>query len=167
MRAFGQALRKYQALNAREQKMVAWGGIAVAVVLFLFALVLPLYSGANAAEERVMRKADDLNWMRSVAGEVRAAGPVGPAAASGQSLLVIVDQTARQAGLGSSLSNIQPSGGATGGVRARLENAPFDTIVAWIAALQRQHSVTVESATIDRAGKPGLVNASVILRKGG
>ena len=161
-----QARQWYGSLAPREQRMVAWGAVIAALMLFVFVLVLPLYSAASAAKERVARKSEDLAWMRSVAPELRAAGPAA-ANAGGQSLLVVVDQSARQAGLGSSLSNIQPSGAAGGGVRARLENAPFDVTVAWIALLQQRHGVGVESATIDRAGQPGLVNASLILKKTG
>ena len=66
------------------------------MVLVLALLVLPLYSAASGAEKRVERKRNDLAWMQSVAGELRAAGP---ADASAQSLVLIVDQTARAAGL--------------------------------------------------------------------
>jgi len=166
MSAVDQAKQWYGSLSPREQRMVAWGAALAVMMLFIFALIVPLYSAASAAEERVTRKSEDLNWMRSVAPELRAAGPA-TASAGGQSLLVVVDQSARQAGLGSSLSNIQPSGAAGGGVRARLENAPFDITVAWIALLQQRHGVTVDSATIDRASQPGLVNASLILKKTG
>lgn len=166
MSAVNQAKQWYGSLSPREQRIVAIGSVVAALMLFVFALVLPLYSAAASLEERVARKSEDLNWMRAVAPELRAAGPAA-ASASGQSLLVVVDQSARQAGLGSSLSNIQPSGAAGGGVRARLDNAPFDITVAWIALLQQRHGVTVDSATIDRASQPGLVNASLILKKSG
>ena len=81
-------------LSEREHRLVTWGGAAAIVLLVLALLVLPLYSAANAAEKRVERKRTDLAWMQSVAGELRAAGP---ADASAQSLVLIVDQTARAA----------------------------------------------------------------------
>jgi general secretion pathway protein M len=150
-------------LSERERRMVIWGGVAAALFVFVFVLVLPLYTGASRAAVRVAQKKDDLAWMRSVADELRAAGPA--TEATGESLLVLIDQSARQSGLGSSLSGSQPSG--TGGIRVRLDGAPFDTVVAWIALLQQQHSVMVESATIDRGSVPGAVNASLIFRKVG
>jgi general secretion pathway protein M len=151
-------------LSERERRMVTWGGLAAAVLLFLGAIVLPLYAAAGRVERRVEQKQQDLEWMRSVAGELRAAGPAG-ATGSGQSLIVIVDQSARTAGLSSALTGTQPSG--TGGVRVRLEGASFDTVVAWLASLEQQYGLRIESATIDRGALSGIVNASVILRNSG
>jgi general secretion pathway protein M len=148
-------------LSEREHQLVTWGGTAAAVLLVLVLLVLPLYSAAGGAEKRVERKLSDLAWMQSVAGELRAAGP---ADASAQSLVVIVDQTARAAGLAASLRDTQPSG--TGGIRIRLESAPFDVIVGWVTDLGQRHGLIVESATVDRTSRVGVVNASLIMRKG-
>ena len=148
-------------LQERERLLVTWGGLAAAVLLVLGVGVLPLYSAAKSAELRVERKRNDLAWMQSVAGELRAAGPT---QASGQSLVLIVDQTARAAGLAASLRDTQPSG--TGGIRVRLESAPFDVIVAWLGDLARRNGLVVESATVDRTSRTGIVNASLIMRKG-
>ncbi len=151
-------------LSERERRMVTWGGLGAAVLLFLGAIVLPLYATAARFEQRVEQKQQDLEWMRGVAGQLGAAGPAG-AAGAGQSLIVIVDESAQTAGLGAALTGTQPSG--TGGVRVRLENAAFDTVVAWLANLQQQYGLRIESATIDRGAQSGIVNASVILRNSG
>jgi general secretion pathway protein M len=151
-------------LSERERRMVTWGGLGAAVLIFLGAIVLPLYTAAARVESRVEQKRQDLEWMRGVAPELRAAGPAS-AAGQGQSLIVIVDESARTAGLGSALTGTQPSG--TGGVRVRLEGAVFDTVVAWLANLEQQYGLRIESATIDRGAQSGVVNASVILRNSG
>ncbi len=151
-------------LSERERRMVTWGGAAAAVLLFFGAGVWPLYAAASRLEQRVEQKKQDLQWMRSVAGELSAAGPAGTVGA-GQSLIVIVDQSARTAGLSGALTGTQPSG--TGGVRVRLEGAAFDTVVAWLANLEQQYGLHIESATIDRGAQSGIVNASVILRNAG
>jgi type II secretory pathway component PulM len=148
-------------LAERERRLVTWGGVGAVALLFLSLIVLPLYSTAGHAEQRVERKRNDLAWMQSVAGELRAAGP---AQASSQSLVLIVDQTARSAGLAASLRDTQPSG--TGGIRVRLESAPFDVMVAWLADLSQHQGLVIESATVDRTSGTGIVNASLIMRKG-
>lgn len=165
MSAIARTRRWLDGLAPRERTLVIWGGITAAVLIFLGALVIPLYASTARSAARVEQKGADLSWMRSVAGELRAAGPANPSASSGQSLVVIIDQTARQAGLERSLSGSQPSG--TGGIRVRLESAPFDTVVGWIAQLQQQHAIVVESATMDRGAAPGVVNASIIFKKAG
>lgn len=152
-------------LAERERRMVIWGGIATAVILFFGALVIPLHAAAGKSAERVVRKQDDLAWMRGVAPELRAAGPANGSAAAGGSLVVVIDQTARAAGLGSALAGSQPSG--SGGIRVRLDGAAFDAVVGWLAQLQQQHGIHVESATVDRTATSGIINASLILKKAG
>jgi type II secretory pathway component PulM len=80
----------------------------------------------------------------------------------GESLIVIVDQSARESGLGSSLAGSQPSG--AGNLSVQLQKAPFDSLVGWLARLSQQNGVQIESATIDSAGEPGLVDASLVLK---
>jgi len=155
------SLDSFNSLSERERRLVSIGG-AIAVLLLIFAIVLPLNRGVSSAEMRVATKQADLLWMRSVSSEIAASGPVGPAPATQESLLIVVDRAAREAGLGSALTSSEPSG--QNGLRVRLEKAPFDTLVAWIARLGDQHGVTVESATVDNAGSPGLVNAGLVLR---
>ncbi|HLN48257.1 MAG TPA: type II secretion system protein GspM, partial [Steroidobacteraceae bacterium] len=64
----------------------------------------------------------------------------------------------RETGLGNALRDTQPSGN---GVRVQLEAAPFDTLITWIASLDQRYGLAIESITIDRADKPGVVNANI------
>jgi general secretion pathway protein M len=145
-------------MSERERRMVMIGG-ALAAVLLIFGVLVPLDRSVSHAHARIGQKQADLAWMRGVAPELAAAGPV--QAVSQESLLVVVDRSAREAGLGSSLSGSEPSG--AGGLRVRLEKAPFDTLVAWFARLSEQNGVRVDFASIDSAGQPGIVNAAVVL----
>jgi len=148
-------------LNERERRMVLFGGIAAAILLVL-AVVLPLDRSVSQAHERLGRKQADLAWMRSVAPQLAGAGPSVSRPGSQQSLLVVVDRSAHEAGLGAALTASEPSG--PGGLRVRLDKAPFDILVGWMARLGDQQGVKVESASIDNAGQPGLVNAALVLR---
>jgi len=51
-------------------------------------------------------------------------------------------------------------------LRLRLEAASFDSLMTWLANLQQQYGVTIESAQVDPSGT-GLVNASLSLSQGG
>jgi len=64
--------------------------------------------------------------------------------------------------LGSALNSSEPGG--PGALRVRLDKAPFDTLVVWLARLSQQNGIRVESGNIDAAGAPGLVNAGLVLR---
>jgi type II secretory pathway component PulM len=148
-------------MSPRERRMVVLGGILAAVIVVLGS-VLTLNAKVASAQERLERKQADLAWMRSVAPELAAAGPVRPQNPSGESLLVQVDRAARESGLGSALTSSEPSGDR--GLRVRLERAQFNLLVAWLARMSDQLGIRVESATIDQAGEPGVVNARIVLR---
>ena len=158
---------KLNSLQPRERIIILAGSILVLVVAVYMLLLSPLYSAVNAQAKRVSQKEGDLAWMRSVAGEVAvlsAAAPSRPGP-SNESLVVLIDRAARECGLGSSLTGQTPNGET--GIRVRLEAAEFDKLMVCLGTLQQVHAVDVESATIDRTGKPGLVNANLVLTRVG
>jgi general secretion pathway protein M len=153
-------IRSFDSLNERERRMVIVGGVCIALVL-VFGVIMPLDRSVAHASVRLATKQADLAWMRGVAPELAAAGPAPNAPTSQQSMLVVVDRAAREAGLGTALTSSEPSG--AGGLQVRLEKAPFDALVAWLARLSEQDGIRVDSATMDNAGQPGVVNAGVVL----
>lgn len=149
-------------LSERDRKIVTWGG-AAALVLVLLAIIVPLNRNLALARERVARKQGDLQFIQSVAPQLASAGPAA-AGAAGADLVVLIDSTARESGLGKSLTNSQPTGDK--GLRVRLDRVAFDAMVAWLSRLSQQHGVRVESAEIETAGEAGLVNAGLVLKAG-
>jgi general secretion pathway protein M len=151
-----------QRLEPRERRLVVFGAIA-AVLLLIIAIVLPLQRSVSAVQQRVERKRDDLQWLRSMAPQL--AGLQGSASpVLRESLVVVVDRTAREAGLAKSLVGSQPSG--DGGLNVRLDQTPFDTLIGWLAQLREHYGVRVDSATIDAAKGPGNVTATLVLHAG-
>jgi general secretion pathway protein M len=147
----------YAGLQAREQRMVGFGAIGLALVILVGGILLPLQSAVSTAVERKEAKTQDLAWMRVNAAEIQAGSASLPADA-GEAPVVLVDRIGREAGLGSALRGTQPSGT---GVRVQLEAAPFDTLIAWLATLEQRYGLAIESITVDRAPPPGVVNASI------
>ena len=153
-------IRSFDSLNEREQRMLIVGGVCVALIL-VFGIIMPLNRSVAHAHARLAAKQADLVWMRGVAPELAAAG-TGPSTPTSQrSMLVVVDRAAREAGLGTALTSSEPSG--AGGLQVRLEKAPFDAIVGWLARLSEQDGIRVDSATMDNSGQPGVVNAGIVL----
>jgi len=150
-----------ETLNERERRMLIFGAVAVAALL-IFGVLLPLDSSVNKAQERVGKKQADLAWMQAVGPELASAGPTVARPSSSESLLVVVDRAAREAGLGSSLTSSEPQG--PGVLRIRLEKAPFDIMVGWLARLADQNGISVDTANVDSACAPGVVTASLVLR---
>jgi len=152
----------YANLAERERRVVTLGA-AVGVVLVLLAIILPLNRNIAQARQRITTKQGDLAFIQDAAPQLAAAGP-GGAVATGESLVVLIDTSARESGIGKSLSSSQAT--ADKGLRIRLENVPFDALVAWLARLSQSHGVRVESAEIEAAAETGHVNAGLLLKAG-
>jgi general secretion pathway protein M len=147
----------YTGLQERERRVVAIGGGALALVILFGAILLPLHSAVSAATKRADDRREDLAWMRVNSAEVRSgAGTVFND--TGEAPVVIVDRVGREAGLGTALKGSQPSGN---GVRVQLEAASFDTLVQWLATLDERYGLAIDSITVDRGARPGVVNANV------
>jgi general secretion pathway protein M len=153
----------YSNLAERERRVVTLGA-AVGVVLLLLAIILPLNRNIAQARQRITTKQGDLAFIQDATPQLAAAGPGSGEAATGESLVVLIDTSARESGIGKSLSSSQAT--ADKGLRIRLENVPFDALVAWLARLTQSHGVRVETAEIEAAGEPGLVNAGLFLKAG-
>lgn len=153
------SLKSWRTLSERERRVLLIGG-GIAVVLFIFVVALPLDRSVARLNHTVARKQTDLAWMRSVAPRLAAAGPAA-SASTNEPLIVLVNESARQTGL--ALSGTGPSG--NGGLNVQMRGVPFDSLIGWLARLQQQYGVQVQSASISRSGAPGLVDASFVLGK--
>ena len=152
----------YAGLSQREQRFVLYGGIG-SVAMILLWIILDLNHNLMQARQRVLVKQGDLAFIQAATPQLLAAGPVN-AGTTPETLVVLIDSSARESGLGKSLSSSQPTG--DGGLRIRLDHVAFDGLLAWLARLSQQHGVRVETAEIESAGETGYVNAGLVLKTG-
>jgi general secretion pathway protein M len=152
----------YAGLEERERRFVLFGAIGVLLLVLIVGVLMPLHSAVSTAVTRSDTKRGDLAWMQVNAPAVRAAGSL--PADTGEAPVVMVDRVGRELGLASALRGTQPNGT---GVRVQLEAAPFDTLITWLAALDQRYGLSIESITVDRAARPGVVNASVTFTQPG
>lgn len=149
-------LEWYGSLAERERHTVLYGGIAAACLLLVGGL-WQLEAAIESSARKVDTKRQDLAWMQAVAPRLQAM----PAVDSSESLPVALNRTARDAGLADMKLTAPPE---ENGARVRLEGASFDAMVIWLARLQQERGLSVQFATIDKAGAEGLVDAIVELR---
>jgi len=147
----------YEGLQQRERLMVTAGAAVLGALILVAGVLLPLQSAVSDAVRRAESRREDLAWMRMNAAEVQTGGTT-LYADTGEAPVVIVDRVGREAGLGSALKGTQPSGN---GVRVQLEAAPFDTLIRWLATLDQRYGLAIDSITVDRAARPGVVNANI------
>jgi general secretion pathway protein M len=149
----------YGGLQQRERRVVAVGAVALATLILALGVLFPLHSAVTDAVKRADSRREDLAWMQVNAAEVQS-GSGTLYNDTGEAPMVVVDRVGREAGLGSALKGTQPSGN---GVRVQLESAPFDILVTWLATLDQRYGLAIDSITVDRAARPGVVNANVTL----
>jgi general secretion pathway protein M len=147
----------YSGLQERERRVVAIGAAALGLLVLVGGILLPLQSAVSAAARRAETRREDLAWMRVNAPEIQS-GAASVFSSTGEAPVVIVDRAGREAGLGAALKGTQPNGN---GVRVQLEAAPFDTLVTWVATLDQRYGLAIDSITVDRGARPGVVNANV------
>ena len=148
-------------LAPRERLLVLAGAIFAGLALIYALGLQPLYAARGRAAAEVEARRDLLRDIEQVA---RRFGPQGaaavPAAAAGESLVVVVDRSTRERGLGPYLKRNQPEGAS--GVRLRLENVPFDELTGWLADVQARHGLAAAAASFDPSGEPGRVNSNLV-----
>ncbi|MDX9768156.1 MAG: type II secretion system protein M [Ectothiorhodospiraceae bacterium] len=156
-----------QSLSTREQAWVAVGALFLLLVLPYLLIWEPYVKQGEALERRVQQQRSDIAWMQAAAQEAKTlrAQTGATQTRDGQSLLGVVDRTAKLRGLGDAVRRVQPEAqGAT--VRVWLENARFNDLLLWIDGLEREQRVRVSSFVVDRLPTPGLVNARITLEGG-
>lgn len=151
----------FTSLAEREQWLVG-GGAVVAVVIVFWGLVwMPLSNATTARQEAVGDQKVLLAKLAQIQPQSQTSND---RRTSNQSLVVLVDQTTRATGLAPALRRNQPDGNDT--IRVTLQNASFDSVMQWLANLQSQHGVVVQSASVDTTRAPGTVNSTLVLTRG-
>ena len=149
-------------LAPRERWLFGGAAALVALLLVYLLVVEPLQQRRAMLERGVVAQRELLGWMRDAIVPLRG-GTTAPAGSRGQSLFAVVDRSARATVLAGALQRVQPEGQAS--VRVWFEDAPFDDLVRWVAALQREHGVTVNTLSVERTDTAGLVNARLTLER--
>jgi len=156
-------IRDWFATLAPRERMIVLGGGFLAVLIVLWGGIWrPLASGAVELDDAIAAKRallTSLQRARSIAAQPGATIN----GAAGQSLVLLVDQTHRNFGLEGTLTRNQPDG--SDGIRVTFQNSSFDGLIAWLGALHVSYGITVDTASIDGARAPGVVNATVVLRR--
>jgi general secretion pathway protein M len=154
----------FESLSGRERVMLILAVLSLAILLAWVGVWRPLGRSLASLEDQRDRLTADVAWMSAAAGEVTRlrTGPGSqPASRGGESLLALVERSARGGGLVDGFRRGEPAGDKR--VRVWLENASFDASLGWLESIQTAYGVTVVDAVVERAGVPGLVNMRLLL----
>jgi general secretion pathway protein M len=153
----------WEGLGGRERLLTAGGAMLVSALLLYALAWQPFQASHRRLRQSVAEQRAELVIMRQMAREIKQLGESNgkPPATEGRSLLTLVDQTARAAGLGAALKRVTPQGEDRLGVQ--FDAVEFDKLVPWLGALERDHRIVIVNLSVDRA-TAGRVNARLIVQ---
>lgn len=148
----------------RDQRALLVMGACLLFFVLWQALLVPVMDYAQRQSDRFRTEQENLAWMQANAAAAReAAGQVQGALPQGQSLLAVINASARADGL--SLQRFEPDGETR--VRVTIEKAVFTDVMRWLVSLEQQYGIVASSLSADSPGQTGLVNVRLTLGQGG
>lgn len=152
----------FDSLEARERRIMLGGAVVLLLVIIYFLGWEPFINRLHELRESTQKKQLDVAWMQNAAQQVKQLQARNTAPAqlgAGQSLLGVIDRTAKLKKLGDSVKRVQPDGSSK--ARVSLESANFDVVIAWLEELERRYGVGIETITFEKREEPGLVDARI------
>ncbi|MDJ0807231.1 MAG: type II secretion system protein M [Gammaproteobacteria bacterium] len=139
---------------------------AVTVLLLYLLIWLPFEKSVDKKADLVESQRATLLWMRESAAEInllKERAKVNRRSGSNEALLTLVDRTAKKNQLRQFIQRLKPDGART--VQIWVEQAPFDSLIQWLGILVNQYGILLESVSIERQDKPGIINAKLNLQR--
>ncbi|MCG7954344.1 MAG: type II secretion system protein M [Candidatus Thiodiazotropha endolucinida] len=151
----------------QEHLAMIVGGTAVLLLLIYLIVWHPFQQSLEQKALLVKSQESTLQWMKDNADLVKnmRSNQPGKGAASNEALLTLVDRTAKRVQLRQQIKRIKPQGDDS--VQLWVEQASFDTLIRWLGQMTQEYALNIESLNIDRQDAPGLINARVVLQRGG
>jgi general secretion pathway protein M len=150
----------FEGLEPRERWILIGGGIVAAAIILWWLVLSPLRTGSaslQAAVESKQRLLLDLARLEAM-GSAHSPGDV---QGTSDTLVVVVDRTSKQHGL----PLVRSRANGPSGVDVTFQGVPFDVLVTWLMTLHGSYAVDVESASLNTAREPGLVNGQLSLHR--
>jgi general secretion pathway protein M len=161
---YQRALGYWRGLAPRERLILGAGG-ALAAILLLYALAwAPLQRDLDRLRADLPHEYEQLQWMRAQTSRVKVLRAVPPVVPSG-GLLSFVEQSAQAYSIRANIKRIEPQGANV--VSLAIDGVGFNSLVEWLANLQKQGGVRIDNASLEPQPTPGVVNARLLLRGAG
>jgi len=163
-----QVAKYWHSLQARDRLVLAVGGVCVVLILLYAYLFQPWHKALNSMEAKLPNLRKDLVWMRQQSDLLKGVGGTAPIASKGadQSLLSVVEQTARKARLKKAIQQMTPAQSGSE-VRVVLEEADFNQWLRWIDELYQQYGVDIKQLSAERDDdKPNVAEIRVTFLRG-
>lgn len=158
-----QFLEWYKGLEQRERRIMLGGAAVVFIMLVYFLLWKPIVLKKYKLEQSTQEMEQELAVMKQQAEQVKvlkaSSAPVGRIQ-KGQSLLGIIDRSAKSNQLAGSLKRVKPDGQTK--ARVWLENAKFNDVIRWVENLKRRYNVDIENASFEKQEEAGVISGRFV-----
>lgn len=148
----------FQSLQARERMIVIGGAIAAVLILLWFGGV-KLHTQTELMRDSIGAKQRLLIELNRVG--LQPAAPALGQQGQGQTLVVLINASAKEHGI--ALTRAREDGPS--GVQIAFGSVSFDMLVDWLVLLEKQSSITVDSASLTSAKQKGIVNGQIVLHR--
>jgi len=118
-----------------QQKMLRGGAIVLGLLLFYLFVIDPVYSGRDAAKQRLDTAREAISVMQQQAFDLKTSLPEARNTGSA-SLLTQVESSAQKEGLRNALKRLQPGGNNQ--IQVSLEGASYRQVMQWLGNLHGQ-----------------------------
>ncbi|HFE39425.1 MAG TPA: type II secretion system protein M [Gammaproteobacteria bacterium] len=161
-------LNYWNQLRPSERRTLSIGAVIAAILMLYLLLLEPAWQEADTLALKVEKQKSENASLKKMAAKIKQLQSASHKRAirknPGQSLLVVVDRTAKKNKLGDSLKRVEPDGSAR--VRVWLDNAAFDAVAKWLTLLRSKYQLEIESAVFDKVDAAGRVNVRLIFAEG-
>ena len=150
-------------LDQRERRLVITGAVLLGLMLMYVAVWEPITGTVENLRVSTTEQASTLRWMRQAAQDIkkiRGSGGKRAKSIGGQSMLSLIDRTAKSGSLGTALKRVQPDGEER--VRVWMEAANFDEVIKWLVLLDSRYGVDIESSVFEVKQESGRVDARLV-----
>lgn len=154
----------FASLKPRERMFLMTGAIFLVLAFLYWIIWEPFSKSVDSMKLTVVQQQTTLSEMKKMATEfteLRAKASPSQKSTQGQSLLTLIDSSAKNRKLGPALKRVEPVGDSK--VRVRLDKANFNDMVRWIGYLEQNYGILATSITLDTQSTSGQVNARLVM----
>lgn len=153
------------ARDARERKLLMLGALAIGLALVYLLLVEPALSGRAQLHKSLPALHQQVAQMRELADQARQLSNTAGVPSATQ--VVAPTRESITASLARSSLSAQSVAVTGDFIKVDLQGMPFDRVITWLENLQSTSQVAVVDANVSAQATPGLVNATLNLRRVG
>ncbi len=150
----------WDTLQARERLLVIFSASALLLLTIYLVIIEPYLNERQRLYRSVQIQQETLQWMKETAPLLKEKNLPGSRSGKGQSLMSAIDQSVRKSNLNQAIKKIQPEGKR---VRIQFSQVSFDSMLAWLAQVEKQLGYRVDGMVVERLDKPGQVNARIVI----